>query len=429
MTLDGTWRCRGYGRTLVVDGPDVRWFDTTTVSRIAASRTTLEELRREYGSIVREGDRLSLVEACGITRYDFDRAPPLEGDAIRAGNERDAVTNFRVFWQTFAENYAFFEARAADWTGVGDRLAGRLGPLSTEDDLQAVLAEAIGLLGDPHVVLRADELGIRSAGESTGSLRAWWRREAAGDGDASNAFLDGMRCWVETEAGLRDAIVLAGGQLVAGYLPDGVGYLALLRMNRWAHDGDGCANVAAAVAAIDRALQRLDRARAMVVDVRFNGGGWDAVGLAIAARFADRERVAFSKQARDGDGWTEPQFVRLTPPPGQQFTGPTALLISPSTASAAEVFTLAMRELPHVTVIGSRSQGILSDELDKVLPNGWRMTLSNELYRAPDGAIYEAVGIPPDVDVEPEPGERLGDHLRHGLDRALQTVDADVAGR
>jgi len=38
--------------------------------------------------------------------------------------------------------------------------------------------------------------------------------------------------------------------------------------------------------------------------------------------------------------------------------------------------------------------------LERQLPNGWTFGLSNEVYRAADGTIYEGVGIPPDLDLE-----------------------------
>ncbi|PFG52567.1 MULTISPECIES: hypothetical protein [unclassified Marinobacter] len=44
--------------------------------------------------------------------------------------------------------------------------------------------------------------------------------------------------------------------------------------------------------------------------------------------------------------------------------------------------------------IGEPTQGILSDTLERHLPNGWHLTLSNEIYRAYDGQLYEDVSIP-----------------------------------
>lgn len=37
------------------------------------------------------------------------------------------------------------------------------------------------------------------------------------------------------------------------------------------------------------------------------------------------------------------------------------------------------------------------DTLERHLPNGWHLTLSNEAYQAFDGEVYEDVGIPPHI--------------------------------
>ena len=56
-----------------------------------------------------------------------------------------------------------------------------------------------------------------------------------------------------------------------------------------------------------------------------------------------------------------------------------------------------MMALPHVTRVGRPTLGIFSDDLAKHLPNGWVTSLSNEVYAAPDGTVYEGDGIPPQI--------------------------------
>lgn len=81
------------------------------------------------------------------------------------------------------------------------------------------------------------------------------------------------------------------------------------------------------------------------------------------------------------------------------FEKPIVLLTSGMTASAAEIFTLMMRELPNVTLIGEPTSGEFSDIFSGILPNSWDFGLSNERYTATDGAVYEKVGIPPQQEV------------------------------
>ncbi len=52
---------------------------------------------------------------------------------------------------------------------------------------------------------------------------------------------------------------------------------------------------------------------------------------------------------------------------GEVFTKPIIILTSDWSASATEIFVLAMKELPYVTVIGNRTEGILPTSRDRVL--------------------------------------------------------------
>lgn len=187
----------------------------------------------------------------------------------------------------------------------------------------------------------------------------------------------------------------AEGQLVWGVLPQQVGYLSVRAMAGFAEERDPAIQFQSLAAAIDRAIDDLAETRGMVVDVRFNGGGWDEASLIIASRFADRRRLAFSKRARDGCDFGPSHPVMVEPDGPKQFTRPVILLTSPVTGSAAEIFTYCMRALPHVTHAGMPTRGAHSDMLERTLPNGWKFYLSNEVYEDPTGRVYERYGIPP----------------------------------
>ena len=150
---------------------------------------------------------------------------------------------------------------------------------------------------------------------------------------------------------------------------------------------------------LDQLMLELQDVDAMIIDMRFNQGGHDAAALKIANRFADKQRLAFTKKAFSNGSFTPQQEIFVYPEGEIQFTGPVVLLTSPATISAAEIFTLSTMGFPHVIRMGERTQGILSDILNKKLPNGWTLGLSNEVYTAVDGIVYEEIGIPALVEV------------------------------
>ena len=45
---------------------------------------------------------------------------------------------------------------------------------------------------------------------------------------------------------------------------------------------------------------------------------------------------------------------------------------------------MAMRVQSHLTIMGTPSNGSLSEVLEKQLPNGWLLILSHEVYLSPD---------------------------------------------
>lgn len=156
----------------------------------------------------------------------------------------------------------------------------------------------------------------------------------------------------------------------------------------------------------------------MIVDIRQNQGGQDSVSLSLAGRFNQEPWLAFHKQARNKSSVANQRDTHVTPTGEYQYTKPVYLLTSGSTYSAAEVFTLAMRGLSHVTLVGEPTGGIFSDAIGKELPNGWRFTVSTEIYSDTQGNIFESVGVPVDYFVDNFTPEAI----YAGHDTAIETA-------
>jgi C-terminal processing protease CtpA/Prc len=141
----------------------------------------------------------------------------------------------------------------------------------------------------------------------------------------------------------------------------------------------------------------LDR---IIIDIRNNPGGDDSTAILIINRFCDRQRVAFHRKTKIGPGkndYSDPKTWHIKPQGDAQFTGPIVLLTCDSVFSGGEAFALAIRQLPHVTIIGDHTNGIFSYQLEKKLPNGWRYNLSYQTYFSADMVCYEGKGVPVDI--------------------------------
>ena len=91
------------------------------------------------------------------------------------------------------------------------------------------------------------------------------------------------------------------------------------------------------------------------------------------------------------------EFRNIEPGGPLQFTRPTVLLTDRASASGADGFALAMRVLPHVTVVGDMTEGALSSQFPEKLPNGWTLWVAFKVIRDQDGVCWDGVGVPPDL--------------------------------
>jgi hypothetical protein len=107
------------------------------------------------------------------------------------------------------------------------------------------------------------------------------------------------------------------------------------------------------------AMEFLSRSRAVIIDLRRNGGGWDAMVTLLAGHFIDTgesECASISRSTLDGS-----YFASMIPafaPGGHMTEIPLYLLTSSSTASAAEAFSSILRHYrPGTILVGQTTAG------------------------------------------------------------------------
>jgi carboxyl-terminal processing protease len=173
---------------------------------------------------------------------------------------------------------------------------------------------------------------------------------------------------------------------------------------------------------MDTIIKDLKKAKYIIIDVRFNGGGQDAVALEVLRHFnADRKLIA-SKKARYHDGYTKRTPIYLEPT-DNPYTKPVYLLTSQQSASATDMMALSSMELTQLKRIGSHTNGAISDALQKKLPNGWHFLLSNEIYADKNDKYYENIGIPVDYELNyPEERQTFFRSVAQDLEKDKQSV-------
>lgn len=404
--LDGVWRSRGYGWLIEIDDGDIDFYDESAslcMQDEGASRNLLN--LKGHFEVSGDGQTIRLPLGEITYQYTFDRIDALPA-RCEAEPDSDPKSVLDAVIDLFGKHYAFFDARDIDWPELVQGARRKVTANTTNDQLLDVVGGMIAQFDDAHVSLRARSDGdtvwregeprsgaLRSLAEQakrqdTGPdrLRGHWEN-AYWENDIEETILDGNG---------RSA---ANGKIQYGMIEDDIGYLAIRAMEGLSRRDSIERDLEALDAAMDDAMAKFANARAVIVDVSINEGGYDAVALALAGRFAAKRTLGYYKHA--GDSATDrPQPIHIEPRGKRRFTGPVYMITTDATVSAAEIFALSMRALPNVTHVGTPTRGSLSDILAKPLPNGWSINLSNEVYLDVEGRAWEGKGIPPDVPIE-----------------------------
>ena len=420
----GIWQSRGYGNILDIGSAEVVTYHITDAGCVRVEAQPHAEFQKDNDRIAVSDGRLSMFLEGGLTRYVFERRDALPGrcESLTEQPVRDPVLNFSALWLTLRENYAFFALKNVDWAATYGQFRPKIGPDTDDRQLFEIFSGMLAQFQDGHVSLRAGE--HRFGGGSAGELaELWMRSRQTTDWEAAREDYNA------TVGRFVDRQVLKGkvrrddlGILSWGWIAPGIGYLNVAAMGATldsAKDLTYTEQQDRVAHAMKRMLHDLGSARALVVDLRFNNGGEDAIGLCIANHFAARRQLALRKQAMDLAGAAEAQDIFLEPAVHKPFAAPILVLQSGNTASAAEVLVMAMMTLPNVTRMGTPTYGAMSDSLGKMLPNRWKVSLSNEVYRSASGEVYEGRGIPADVPVDVAGIEDLHERLRVDIDSAL----------
>ena len=157
------------------------------------------------------------------------------------------------------------------------------------------------------------------------------------------------------------------------------------------------------------------RLKAVLIDLRNNPGGLLSSAVETADLFLNQGTIVSTKSRSEGNQ----QFQAL---PGNEFSQlKLGVLINNRSASAAEVFTAAMKELNRATIIGDKSYG--KGVVQKLFPleNGAALQMTVSHYLTPNGHAIDGQGIVPNIQF-PWPNEMKEEtYVLHSADQLLRT--------
>jgi hypothetical protein len=292
-------------------------------------------------------------------------APPAPPDVTPEQNK----TALAALKKAIDDNYSYRDRNKIDWAKEFTARQKQFENAKTANEFARAAAHLLRLAEDAHVSVAA------------GDVRIFTRANSASPNFNYQVLRQAVPAWNQHESGL-----------ITGRFDDGIGYILFSNCSKQQAD------------AFDAALDELKDTKALIIDLRFNGGGDELAARQVAGRFIDKPATYSKNRLRENGAWRGP-FDRIVEPrtDRQRYTKSVAVLIGPKIVSSAESFVLMMKHGANAKLIGAPTRGSSGRPMPHQLGNGVTVYLSSWEDQLPDGTLLEAAGISPDIPINTTP--------------------------
>lgn len=259
--------------------------------------------------------------------------------------------NFDALWSIIDERYCFFDHASEEFGLDWDAVYREYKPLVNEAESEAELFDIYGNM------LRELRDGHVNLSSYYGTTYYWdWNL-----GYPAN-FSDSIQ-----RNYLGNDFRYTNGIKYNTLLPDSIGYVYVESFANGFNEDN-----------ISLMLLRLAKMKGIILDIRNNGGGMLTAAEKLASHFVREKRHCGYIQHKTGkahDAFSTPEPLYLDPA-RVVWNKPVVLLTNRSVYSAANHFTMLMKPLPQVVVMGDKTGGGSGMPLNNTLPNGWTVRFS-----------------------------------------------------
>lgn len=315
--------------------------------------------------------RLIILLACISSSLLAPASNARASDMPSSHEQAEAVVGSLI--TTLSENYVFHD-KAKDIAAFLRDKAERGGydTLASKEDLARTLTDdLIKASGDLHFAVGVDAIWV-----------ADYRRKDLPGGESAER----QRKY---EEGAKTNFGFDGISRLEG----NVGYLNLA----YFADPSVAYDTAAA------AMRMLENSDALIIDLRYNNGGYLEMAQFIASYFflGDKDKLLFDYYYYDdGKRVDRGQWVLPALPGKRMVDKPVYILTGSTSFSAAEWFTYTMKKIGRAKVIGARTAGGAHPIDRKPIDSNFYLQVPIGQIRDPvDRGDFEGVGVLPDVDV------------------------------
>jgi carboxyl-terminal processing protease len=307
-----------------------------------------------------------------------------------------AYGNFDAFWQEFDRAYGAMQSKNLNWDSLKVEYGKSLNESTNDEELFNALSGLLNEINDGHADLFAPGIGY---------YRSWNRRNKSYYQDFNTQDLGkvGEHQSIIRRSYLNNqfqSTTVDGWFFFYGSIEKQsktIGYLCIptFNLNNFPDDF-----IQSAV----NAFQNLD---AVIIDLRWNGGGTTKAFVKTLNKFASAPSLFLKSKYRNGPGhgdFSEMLAHYIRPQTDCLKNKKVAILINSFTASSSEHFILGMKTQKDVITVGDTTCGAFSSVNERLLPNGWKFRLGGQILFTPDGNLLvdengkylEGIGLAPD---------------------------------
>ena len=278
--------------------------------------------------------------------------------------------NFESLWQIINTKYCYLDYKHINWDSIHSVYAAKVDTVKSNFPFFDLMGNMLNELKDGHVNLYSDFNKSR-----------YWKWFQDYPTNFSTTLIYNSRY-------LGSNYLMAGGFRYGKISNGTIGYMYYDDFS----DAFGDTN-------ITNIMNYFIDCKALIIDVRNNGGGSLDYSKQLASYFFKVETITGYMRHKTGDGhsdFSNPVEIKTPASKNIQWQRPVVVLTNRMSYSATNDFVNRMKQAPNVTIVGDKTGGGGGLPLSSELPNGWLVRFSSSpMY---DSAMQNTEwGIDPDV--------------------------------
>lgn len=282
-------------------------------------------------------------------------------------SQKSSTDIFNEVWNDFDRNYPYFTHKKTDWDSVYQHYLPKIDEGMSTKALADIIGEMTMGLRDIHVAFKTSD-----------TYYHYRKRDFYPENPPSNAtnYL--------SDVSLDNSVATYGTIANSNFI-----YLRIKTFN------GSSGNYTQLASLLDSIVNR----DGLIIDIRNNGGGNELNGRTIAGKFVTNETLYKYTRTRSGPdrdsftGWNASYFQPNQP---VSYDKEIMLLTNRGVYSSAELFTLMMKTIPNLTLVGDTTGAASANPASRALSNGWSYYVSTWQAAGLDYTLIEDNGLAPE---------------------------------